>query len=129
MSIKAISHSCSPLLFKIHMPGQDYCSGDCITLSPPLLSSGLVGSVVVLLKGVKFLKTRCLLWKLSISCAKHISFLLWPRSNRKCAKIIMAAKTKDYSLRHALVIRLRPACIQRKTHAVLRAAAYWLSYF
>ena len=34
-----------------------------------------------------------------------------------------------YSPRHARVIRLRPACIQQKTHAVLRAAAYWLSYF
>ena len=112
------------------MPGQDYCSGDCITLSPPPRTIEWLGW----LSGGTFercqiIKTRCLLCKLSISCVKHILFLLWPRSNRKCAKIIIAAKTKDYSPRHARVIRLRPVCIQRKTHAVLRAAAYWLSYF
>ena len=49
----------------------------------------------------QIIKTCHLLGKLSISCAKHILFLLWPKSNRKCAKIIMAAKTKDYSPRHA----------------------------
>ena len=97
------------------MPGQDYCSGDCVTPSPPPLTIEWLGW----LSGGTFercqiIKTRRLLCKLSISCAKHILFLLWPRSNWKCAKIIMAATTKDYSPRHARVIRLRPACIQRK---------------
>ena len=101
------------LLLKMHKSGQDYnCLGDCVSLSPPLPPESLP-----------------FLGKLSTSCEKHTLFLLWPRSNRKCAKIITAAKTKDYSPRHAHVIRLRPACAQRKTHAVLRAAAYWLSYF
>ena len=35
LSIKANSHSCSHLLLKIHKSGQDYCSGDCVPLSPP----------------------------------------------------------------------------------------------
>ena len=137
MSIKANSHSCSHLLLKIHMLGQDYCSRDCVTLSPPPLTIEWLGW----LSGgtserCQIIKNHRLLCKLSISCAKHIVFLLWPRSNRKCTKIIMAAKKKkkkkkkkDYSPRHARVIRLRPACIQRKTHAILRAAACWLSYF
>ena len=95
MSIKANSHSCSHLLLKIHMPDQDYCSGDCVTLSPPPLTIEWLGW----LSGGTFercqiIKTRRLLCKLSISCAKHILFLLWPRSNRKCPKIIMVAKQK-----------------------------------
>ena len=115
LSIKANSHSYSHLLLKIHIPGQDYCSGDCVTLSPPTLTIEWLGW----LSGGTFercqiIKTRRLLCKLSISCAKHILFLLWPKSNRKCAKIIMAAKTKDYSPRHARVLRLRPACAQKK---------------
>ena len=110
---KANSHSCSHLLLKIHIPGQDYCSGDCVTLSPLLLTIEWLGW----LSGGTFercqiIKTCHLLCKLSISCAKHILFLLWPRSNRKCAKIIMAAKRKEYSPCHARVIHLRPACIQ-----------------
>ena len=99
---------------------------------PSTIQSSLSSGSVELLKGIKVLKlaaARRLLGKLPISCAKHILFLLWPKSNRKCAKIIMAAKTKDYSLRHARVLSLRPACAQQNTHAVLRATAYWLSYF
>ena len=34
LSIKANSHSYSHLLLKVHKRGQDYCSGDCVTLSP-----------------------------------------------------------------------------------------------
>ena len=131
LSIKANSHSCSHLLLKIHKPGQDYCSGDCITLSPPLLLSGLVGSVVVglLLKGIKLLKLAAFFVNFPSLVQNIFYFFLWPRSNRKIAKIILVAKTKDYSPRHARIICLRPACTQQKTHGVLHAAAYWLSYF
>ena len=33
--IKANTYICSHLLLKIHKPCHDYCSGDCVTLSPP----------------------------------------------------------------------------------------------
>ena len=77
MSIKANSHSCSHLLLKIHMPGQDYCSGDCVTPSPPPLTIEWLGW----LSGGTFercqiIKTRRLLCKLSILCETYfISFV------------------------------------------------------
>ena len=130
MSIKANSHSCSHLLLKnLHAGSGLLFRGLCNSITPPLTIEWLGWLSGSTFERCQIIKTRRLDCKLSISCAKHILFLLWPRSNWKCAKIIMAAKTKDYSPRHARVIRLRPACIQRKTHVVLRAAAYWLSYF
>ena len=79
LSIKENSHSCSHLLLKIHKLGRDYCSGDCVTLSPPLPPESL---------GLPFLG------KLSISCAKHTLFLLWPRSNRSAPKSLWRQKLK-----------------------------------
>ena len=126
MSIKANSHSCSHLLLKIHMPGQDYCSGDCVTPSPPPLTIEWLGW----LSGGTFercqiIKTRRLLCKLSISCAKHILFLFVAKVKSEVRQNHHGGNNKKIILRamHALYVcvplvsseKRKRYCVQPRT--------------
>ena len=113
-SIKANSHSFSHLLLKIHMAGQDYCSGDCVTLSPPPLTIEWLGW----LSGGTFercqiIKTRRLLCKLSISCAKHILFFFVAKVKSEVRQNHHGGKDKILfsapCTRHTFASRLHPA--------------------
>ena len=101
LSIKKNSHSFSHLLLKIHKSGQDYCSGDCVTLSPSLLLLGklsiFVRNILYFFCGQGEIGSAPKSWRQKqkiIFCAMHALYVCVPLApSEKCTRYCVQLRT------------------------------------